>query len=153
MGSRCGSYGFLGAFAAIASGVSYFILKQQSEKCVSLSSWGDLQSFHVAIIITGICVTIGSLFDVKSVLSKSSFIFSFVTGVLIAAVGCLSGYCAYLEFMKPCKIGGFSFGIDLNSLGANRNIFDASDEYMIGVFILDICACLLLVSGGFTFFS
>ena len=81
-------------------------------------------------------------------------ILSFQTGVLIAGVGCLSGYCAYLEFFKPCKPTGGILPFDIGStIGATKNIFDANDEFMIGVFILDIVAALLLVSGGFTFFS
>jgi len=148
---HCNVYGFLGLFVAITCGISWYLV--DSKGCVPDA--GTLNGYHIVGLVTGIIICVLGVFNFANFLYDIVVAF-YIAVVAIACVGCLMAYAAWFTFGRPCL--SLSVGIgkitELVSGEKNRdtNVFGAKDGELIAVFVLNICAALMLFSAAGNFY-
>jgi cytochrome bd-type quinol oxidase subunit 2 len=146
---HCSGYGFLGAFTAIVCAVAWFLVNSKDGECAR-QSYDQLQTYHIIAIVGGIVLCVCGFFNMAGSL-KDIIIAFYIATIVIAAIGALMAYAAYYSFWHPCTAALGFLPID-SQLGAERSVFKAEDGKMIAVFILNICAALMMFSASGNFY-
>jgi hypothetical protein len=146
---HCNVYGFLGFFTAITCGIAWVLVNGKDGQCV-LTDLDTLQVYHLVGLVAGIVICVLGFFNFANFLYDIVIVF-YIAVVAIACLGGLMAYAAYFSFFRPC-VSPLGLGLDIGSLaGKDRNVFSAEDGAMIGVFILNICSALMLLSAAGNF--
>ncbi|KAI1290422.1 hypothetical protein HDE_08314 [Halotydeus destructor] len=146
---HCNAYGFLGAFTALCTAVAWFLVDSKGDECIR-AGLDQLQNYHVVAMIGAIVICVCGFFDVHGSLKQMIIVF-YIATIVIAALGALLAYTAYLAFERPCTPAFGLIPID-SSLYTSKNVIKAEDGKMIAVVILDICSAFMMFSASGTFY-
>lgn len=130
---------------AICCTISWFLVDSKATECIK--NFDQLQLYHIFGLVGGIALCVAGAFNLATHLTEVIVVFYIFT-TLIAGLGVMMFFAAYRAFYRPCQP-------HLDIIPAtgltDKNIFEAGDGKMIGVFILNICSAFMLLSAAGNF--